>query len=41
LFTGSLVEIEYTLNFHPLTRVMYLRTLNNHVTVHIQSKVTI
>ena len=29
LFTGSLVEIEYTLNCHPLTRVMYLRTLRD------------
>ena len=24
---GGLVEIEYTLKFHPLTRVMYPRTL--------------
>jgi len=28
LFTRSLVEIEYTLNFHSLTRVTYHRTLN-------------
>ena len=27
LFTGSLIEIEYTLMVHPLTRVTYPRTL--------------
>jgi len=27
LFIGSLAEIEYTLNFHPLTQVTYPRTL--------------
>jgi len=27
LFTGSLVEIEYTIIVHPLTRVTYPRTV--------------
>jgi len=32
LFTGSLVEIEYTLNVHPLTRVTDPHTLNIGIT---------
>jgi len=36
LFTGSLVEIEYTLMFHHLTRVTYPLNLNVRMNTLIQ-----
>ena len=38
MFTGSLVEIEYTLNVHPLTRVTDPRTLNIGITLIVYIK---